>query len=83
MIVKDSFLEQSAPWEEITRGHVEAIWAAVKYFFKLVADHMADEASSGALYSELFVPAPDELRETTHQRTTELLLPHQRGRPIK
>ncbi|GLA67411.1 hypothetical protein AtubIFM54640_010729 [Aspergillus tubingensis] len=62
--------------------HVKAVWTAAKYFLKAVADHVADDASSNALISELIIPALDILREVLKERTIELLLPHQKGHPI-
>lgn len=82
MIVKDLFLEQSTPWELLTRDHVGAAWASAKAFLKLVADHVADEVTASALNSVLIAPALDRLREVLDQRTTKLLLPHQKGHPI-
>lgn len=82
MIVTDLFLEQCTPWGFLTRDHIGAAWAAAKSFLKLVADHVADEATASALNNELIAPALDKLRGALDGRTTKLLLPHQNGHQI-
>jgi GTP-binding protein EngB required for normal cell division len=49
MIVSDLFLEQSSPWETITRSHIEKVWKATKEFISLTTTHVADVATSKAL----------------------------------
>ena len=82
MIVRDLFLEQCSPWEELTYNHVRAVWKAVKEFLRLAVSHVADEATSTALFDRIVAPALDDQQEVLDQKTSELLMPHQRGHPI-
>lgn len=82
MIVRDLFLEQCSPWEELTYNHVRAVWKAVKEFLRLAVSHVADEATSTALFDEIIAPALDDQHEVLDRKTSELLMPHQRGHPI-
>ncbi|KAI9774215.1 MAG: hypothetical protein M1839_001761 [Geoglossum umbratile] len=82
MIVADLFLEQSIPWETITQSHIDKVWKAIKEFFSLAVAHVADAATSKALFQKIFEPALDQLLETLNAKTTELLTPHQKSHPI-
>lgn len=82
MIVLDLFLEQSARWEDIARSHIDKVWKAVKEFLAHAAAYIADVTTSKALSQEIFEPALDKLLEALHEKTTELLTPHQKGHPI-
>ncbi|CZT11995.1 probable vacuolar sorting protein VPS1, dynamin, and related proteins [Rhynchosporium agropyri] len=82
MIVADLFLEQSSPWETITRKHIEKVWKAVKEFLNLTTTYIADAATSKALFQKIFEPALDQLLRTLNEKSTELLTPHQKSHPI-
>ena len=82
MIVADLFLEQSAPWEGIARNHITTIWKAVRDFLGHVATCIADDATSKALFQKIFEPALNSLLQIFKEKTTELLLQHQKGHPI-
>ena len=82
MIVSDLFLEQSTPWEAIARGHIDKVWNAAKEFLGHVAAYIADATTSKALFQEIFKPALNHLLESLNEKTTELLMPHQKSHPI-
>jgi GTPase SAR1 family protein len=82
MIVADLFLEQSTPWEAITQSHIDKVWKAVTEFLSLTATHIADAATSKALFQKIFEPALNQLLETLNAKTSELLTPHQKSHPI-
>ncbi|CAG8006506.1 unnamed protein product [Penicillium salamii] len=82
MITRDLFQDQSQPWERISRNHVLATWAPAKEFLQQVVIHVADEATSTALFDKVIVPALTELRRALEQGTSELLIPHQQRHPI-
>jgi hypothetical protein len=82
MIVADLFLEQSTPWEAITRNHIERVWKAAKELLSFTTHHVADTATSKALLQKIFEPALKQLLETLNDKATELLTPHQKGHPI-
>ncbi|KAH8656617.1 P-loop containing nucleoside triphosphate hydrolase protein [Tricladium varicosporioides] len=82
MIVADLFLEQSSPWEVLTRSHIEKVWKAAKEFLSLTTAYVANAATSKALFQEIFDPALNELLETLNSKCTELLTPHQKSHPI-
>ena len=82
MIVSDLFLEQSAPWDAITRSHVDKVWNATREFLGHVAAYVADDTTSKALYREIFEPALSQLLVILKEKTAELLNPHQRSHPI-
>lgn len=82
MIVRDLFLEQCGPWEELTYIHVTAVWKAVREFLKLAVSHVADETTSIALFDDIVAPALDDQHEVLDQKSRELLMPHQKGHPI-
>jgi len=82
MIVADLFLEQSSPWEAITRSHIDQVWKAAKEFLSLAATYVADAATSKALFQKIFEPALNQLLETLNAKTTDLLTPHQKSHPI-
>ena len=82
MIVSDLFLEQSAPWDAITRNHVDKVWNAARQFLGHVGAYVADGTTSKALFREIFEPALSQLLEILKEKTTELLKPHQKSHPI-
>lgn len=82
MIVADLFLDQSIPWEAITRSHIDKVWKAAKEFLSLAATYIADAATSRALFQKIFEPALDQLLGSLNAKTAELLTPHQKSHPI-
>ncbi|RPA92075.1 dynamin family protein [Choiromyces venosus 120613-1] len=82
MVVADLFLEQSTPWEAITRSHIEKVWKAAKAFLSFTATYIADAATSKALFQKIFKPALNQLLGILNAKTTELLTPHQKSHPI-
>jgi hypothetical protein len=82
MIVADLFLEQSTPWEAITRSHAEKVWKAAKEFLSFIITFVADATTCKALFQKIFEPALAEILETLNTKTTELLRPHQKSHPI-
>ena len=82
MIVADLFREQSSPWEMLTRSYIGKVWTAVKEFLSLVTKHVADSATSKALFQNVFEPALNQLFRTLNAKCTELLTPHQGTHPI-
>ena len=82
MIVSDLFLEQSTSWEAIARSHVDKVWKAVKEFLAHATAYVADVTTSKALFQKIFEPALNQLLKTLHEKTTELLTPHQKSHPI-
>lgn len=82
MIVADLFLEQSIPWEAIARSHIDSVWNATKGFLSHTVTYVADAATSKALFQKIFEPALTQLKKTLNEKTTELLVPHQKSHPI-
>ena len=82
MIVADLFLDQSIPWEAITRTHIDKVWKAAKEFLSLAATYIADAVTSKALFQKIFEPALNQLLESLNAKTAELLTPHQKSHPI-
>ncbi|EAW11895.1 Dynamin family protein [Aspergillus clavatus NRRL 1] len=82
MIVNELFLEQCAPWKDITLDHVLNTWEAAQVFLLDVIRYISDEATSVVLFDELISPELDELRRNLEKRTRELLAPHHKGHPI-
>ncbi|KAL3456109.1 P-loop containing nucleoside triphosphate hydrolase protein [Aspergillus heterothallicus] len=82
MIVRDLFLEQCSPWEQLTRSHTDGIWAAAREFLTLVVKHVTDEATSAAVIEEIIIPACDSIKREIDTNARELLMPHQTGHPI-
>ena len=82
MIVSDLFLEQSAPWDAITRSHVDKVWNAGREFLGHVAAYVADDTTSKALFQEIFDPELSKLFKALNEKSAELLKPHQRSHPI-
>ncbi|RFU33985.1 hypothetical protein B7463_g2350, partial [Scytalidium lignicola] len=70
------------PLEEITQNHVKRVWNAVKGFFTLMSKHIADSATSNALFQKIFEPALNRSLEDLKKRAAEMLKPHQTGHPI-
>lgn len=82
MIVRDLFLEQCLPWEQLTRSYTDSIWGATREFLILVVKFVTDEATSAALIKEIIIPACDSIKQEIDNKTRELLMPHQTGHPI-
>lgn len=82
MIVGDLFLEQSKPWEEIARKHVERVWNAALRFVNLIIDHIADDSTSKMLQQEIFEPKMKGMLDTLNEETSKLLGLLQHGHPI-
>lgn len=82
MIVRDLFLEQCSPWENLTSSHTESVWAAARDFLILVANYVTDDATSVAPTEEIIIPACDSIKRKLDHKAKELLIPHQKGHPI-
>ncbi|KAJ5566725.1 uncharacterized protein N7459_010107, partial [Penicillium hispanicum] len=82
MVVRDLFLEQCSPWEQLTRSHTDGIWAAAREFLTLVVKYVTDEATSAAVIEEIILPACDSIKREIDTKTRELLMPHQTGHSI-
>ncbi|KAH6857010.1 P-loop containing nucleoside triphosphate hydrolase protein [Chaetomium sp. MPI-CAGE-AT-0009] len=82
MIVIELFREQSRPWEDIARRHVEKVWEAASNFVKLVVAHTADASTAKALQHEVFGPAMTDILKEVRNKTTELLKPLRDGHPV-
>lgn len=82
MIVRDLFLEQCSPWDQITHNHTDGMWAAAREFLAHVVKHITDEATSAAVIEEIIVPACNSIKREIDTKTRELLMPHKIGHPI-
>ncbi|KAK6076277.1 dynamin family protein [Seiridium cupressi] len=82
IIVANLFLEQSGPWEDIIRQHVQKVWRAAKVFLELVVTHIADNSAFKVLFQEVFRPALSALLDMMNSKASKLLQPHQNGHPI-
>lgn len=82
MIVADLFKEQSQPWERLAHEHIKAVWRAISDFLEHATKHIADEATSGALFEIIFKPALKRLLLDLNNKAEELLKPHQSSHPI-
>ncbi|OQD68810.1 hypothetical protein PENDEC_c030G06448 [Penicillium decumbens] len=82
MIVRDLFMEQCPPWEQLTRSHTDGIWAAALEFLALVVKYVTDKATPAAVVEEIIVPACGSIKREIGTKTRELLIPHLTGHPI-
>lgn len=82
LIVGDLFIEQSKPWEALARQYVRSIWQAVKNFLDLLITHLADDATSEALLSQVLDPAMDQKLKAMNTKLDEILRPLRTGHPI-
>jgi hypothetical protein len=82
MIVRDLFLEQCSPWEQLTPSHTDGMWTVTREFLALVVKYVTDDATSAAVIEEIIVPACDSIKREIDTKTKELLAPHQTGHPI-
>ena len=82
IIVSDLFLEQSTPWDTIARSHVNKVWNVAREFLGHVATYVANGPTYKALFQNIFEPALSQIMESMNEKTTELLVPHQRSHPI-
>lgn len=82
LIVGDLFHEQSAPWEQLMRLHLKAVWEAARAFLELVTSHLTDEVTADALLREVIDPLMDQRYRDMIAKLVELLVPHQKGHPI-
>ncbi|KAI9649684.1 hypothetical protein NHQ30_002265 [Ciborinia camelliae] len=82
MIIADLFREQSQPWEQLARDHIDAVWEAISDFLEHVSEHIADEATSNTLFQTIFNPALKQLLADLNNKAEELLKPHQSSHPI-
>ncbi|KAH7109000.1 P-loop containing nucleoside triphosphate hydrolase protein [Dactylonectria estremocensis] len=82
MIVTDLFREQSSPWEDITRAHVKAVWAATQDFLRHVIHEIADVTTVATIWEKVVMPKLDDLLLTLMERTTILVKQHQQSHPV-
>ncbi|CAI6238074.1 unnamed protein product [Periconia digitata] len=82
LIVTDLFVEQSEPWEQLARDHVNKVADALDTFLQLLVDHIADASTRAALFESVIRPGFDRVRHDAVIRTTGLLKPHRLGHPI-
>ncbi|KAH6869680.1 P-loop containing nucleoside triphosphate hydrolase protein, partial [Thelonectria olida] len=82
MIVADLFREQSSPWENITRAHVKAVWAATQDFLRHVIHGIADVTTVATIWEKVVMPKLDDLLLKLMERTTILVKQHQQSHPV-
>ena len=82
LIVGDLFRDQSKPWENLARRHLENSWQAARSFLDLLIGHLADEPTADALMGQVIDPLMEEKLRAMNQKLDELLKPHQTGHPI-
>ncbi|KAH6977690.1 P-loop containing nucleoside triphosphate hydrolase protein [Ilyonectria destructans] len=82
MIVADLFREQSSPWEDITRAHVKAVWAATRDFLRHVIHEITDATTVATIWEKVVMPKLDDLLLKLMERTTILVKQHQQNHPV-
>ncbi|KAK7408699.1 hypothetical protein QQX98_009115 [Neonectria punicea] len=82
MILSDLFKEQSSPWEDIARAHVNKVWNATRDFLKLLTAHTADPSTVNTMMEIVVEPRLDVFLTTLGGKTTGLLKQLQQGHPI-
>jgi hypothetical protein len=76
LIVDDMFREQSAPWEQLMRLHLKAVWEATRAFLELVTSHLTDEVTADTLLREVIDPVIEQRYRDMIAKLVELLVPH-------
>lgn len=82
LIVGDLFCEQSRPWEQLARQHLNNVWQAARSFLDLLISHLADEPTSEALLDQVIDPLMDRKLKDMNKKLDEILRPYQSGHPI-
>ncbi|KAF7551865.1 hypothetical protein G7Z17_g4710 [Cylindrodendrum hubeiense] len=82
MIVSDLFKEQSSPWAEITRIHVNKVWSAAREFLKHLTTHVSDPSVVNRMMEIVVEPKLDAFHVSLKEKTAGLLKQHQEFHPI-
>lgn len=56
LLVSELFRDQSGPWEQIAREHIQKVWMASKDFLERLLDVLTDEDTFGALLTHWIGP---------------------------
>ncbi|KAL4894306.1 P-loop containing nucleoside triphosphate hydrolase protein [Aspergillus ambiguus] len=82
LLVGCLFRDQSQPWEEVAKCHLLMTCNSVKYFVRLVLQHLADERTSSLLASSVIEPQLEKMKEALLDKLTELTAYRKRGHPL-
>lgn len=82
LIVGDLFRDQSKPWENLARRHLENSWQAARSFLDLLIGHVTDEPTADAFMGYVIDPLMEEKLRAMNQKLDELLKPYQTGHCI-
>lgn len=82
MVIEDLFLEQSAPWKDITYRYIQLVWEASQEFLGMVVTHVADVTVRENIIREVIDPAMNALLASLKSKTAELLSSHNHLHPI-
>ena len=82
LIVGDLFFEQSRPWEDMARSHLQMTWKTVKAFLELTLSYLTDENTADHLFREILDPAMNRKMTQVEAKLHEILAQNQKGHPI-
>lgn len=78
LLVSELFRDQSRPWEQTAREHVENIWMASKAFLESLLDSLTDEDTIEALFTHWIDPKLTARFEKANERLDALLTDRER-----
>ena len=82
MLVRILFTEQSDPWGELVKEHIENLMEATEDFLQLVLKEIADDVTGQELFDRLFDPVLDEIKTKIEEKVNQLLSWRQDGHPV-
>ena len=78
LLVSELFRDQSSPWEQIAREHVQNIWMTSKAFLERLLNTLTEEETFGTLFTHWIDPNLDARFEKANERLDGLLIDRER-----
>lgn len=76
------FYEQAQPWEGLTRSYISFLWERINHVIGLMLNYVADPETAKQLLQTIIHPALEAIKVELDGTVSEILAPHQTGRPI-
>ncbi|CAF9916549.1 hypothetical protein IMSHALPRED_003231 [Imshaugia aleurites] len=78
LLVSELFRDQSSPWEQIAREHVQNIWMTSKAFLERLLNTLTEEETFGTLFTHWIDPNLNARFEKANERLDGLLIDRER-----
>ncbi|KAJ5975515.1 P-loop containing nucleoside triphosphate hydrolase protein [Penicillium waksmanii] len=82
LVVRELYRQQSSPWENIARMHIETAHDAVTKFVCSVLKYLTDRNTFSAIYKDIIAPELEKLNFSVLEKLEELTSHSKYGHPL-